>query len=119
MSGQFGVYVRRYPTGASSVVSPEGGHRPIWNPAGGEVFYQQFGQVYAVGVHFFLPPYAPQVNPDEQVWNHVKHHGVGRAFVRTKADLKACVQAGPRRIQKSPWLIRMFFLPPDTRYAAL
>ena len=68
---------------------------------------------------FCLPPYAPQVNPDEQVWNHVKHHGVGRAFVRTKADLKACIQAGLRRIQKSPWLIRMFFLLPDTRSAAL
>ncbi len=68
---------------------------------------------------FFLPPSAPQVNPDEQVWNPVKHHGVGRAFVRTKAELKACVQAGLRRIQRSPWLIRMFFLLPDTRYAAL
>ena len=44
--------------------------------------------------------------------------GVGRACVRTKADLKACVQAGLRRIQKSPWLIRMFFLLPDTQYAA-
>ena len=28
---------------------------------------------------FYLPPYSPELNPDEQVWNHVKHHGVGRA----------------------------------------
>lgn len=27
---------------------------------------------------FFLPPYAPELNPDEQVWNYVKHHGIGR-----------------------------------------
>jgi transposase len=30
---------------------------------------------------FYLPPYSPELNPDEQVWNHVKHHGVGRALV--------------------------------------
>jgi len=24
---------------------------------------------------FFLPSYSPELNPDEQVWNYVKHHG--------------------------------------------
>ena len=28
---------------------------------------------------FFLPPYSPELNPDEQVWNYVKHHGIGKA----------------------------------------
>lgn len=67
---------------------------------------------------FFLPPYSPELNPDEQVWNHVKHHGVGRACIRGKAELKAYVQTVLHRIQKSPLLIQMFFLLPDTRYAA-
>ena len=66
---------------------------------------------------FFLPPYSPELNPDEQVWNHVKNHGVGRMFVRAKDHLKMLVQAKLRRLQKSPWLIKMFFLMPDTQYA--
>ena len=66
---------------------------------------------------FFLPPYAPELNPDEQVWNQVKHHGVGRMFLEGKQQLKRIVLAKLRRIQKSPWLIRMFFLTRDTQYA--
>lgn len=67
---------------------------------------------------FFLPPCSPELNPDEQVWNHVKHHGVGRMIVVGKDHLKALIQAKLRRLQKSPWLVRSFFLLPDTQYAA-
>src|SRR6476619_4155708 len=35
---------------------------------------------------FFFPPYAPEINPDELVWNEVKSHGVGRTLVRTPDD---------------------------------
>jgi transposase len=28
---------------------------------------------------FFLPPYSPELNPDESVWNYVKNHNVGKA----------------------------------------
>jgi transposase len=28
---------------------------------------------------FFLPPYSPKLNPDEQVWSYVKHHGLAKA----------------------------------------
>lgn len=66
---------------------------------------------------FFLPPYSPELNPDEQVWNHVKHHGVGRMFVAGKDHLRTLVQAKLRRIQKSRWLIQSFFQLQDTRYA--
>lgn len=68
---------------------------------------------------FYLPPYAPELNPDEQVWNHVKTHGVGRALLAGAEHLKLFVLARLRRLQKSPWLVRMFFLTPDTQYAAL
>jgi transposase len=67
---------------------------------------------------FFLPPYSPELNPDEQVWNYVKHHGVGRAVIRTAAELKAFVTARLHSLQRLPWTIRMFFLTPDTQYAA-
>lgn len=68
---------------------------------------------------FFLPPYAPQLNPDEQVWNYVKHHGAAKVALRGgKQELREYVLARLRSLQKLPWTVRMFFLTPDTRYAA-
>lgn len=68
---------------------------------------------------FFLPPYSPELNPDEQVWNYVKHHGVAKAALRSGKELKQFVMARLRSLQKMPWTIRMFFLTPDTQYAAV
>lgn len=68
---------------------------------------------------FFLPPYSPELNPDEQVWNYVKHHGVAKAALRTGKDLRRFVLARLRSLQQLPWTIRMFFLTSDTQYAAL
>jgi transposase len=67
---------------------------------------------------FFLPPYSPELNPDEQVWNYVKHHGAAKAALRSGKELKQFVMARLRSLQKMPWTIRMFFLTPDTQYAA-
>ena len=61
---------------------------------------------------FFLPPYSPELNPDEQVWNHVKHHGVAKAGLRTGKELRKYVLARLRSLQRLPWTIRMFFLTP-------
>lgn len=68
---------------------------------------------------FFLPSYSPELNPDEQVWNYVKHHGVGKTGLRDRNELKTFVLARLRSLQKLPWTIRMFFLTPHTQYAAL
>ena len=68
---------------------------------------------------FCLPPYSPELNPDEQVWDHVKHHGVGRAVIRGAAHLKALVMRRLRQLQRTPELVRAFFRTPDTQYAAL
>jgi transposase len=80
-------------------------------------------KAYAASTHgrlrlFYLPPYSPELNPDEQVWNHVKHHGVGRALLEGADHLKKFVRNRLRGLQKSPWTIRMFFLTPHTEYAA-
>lgn len=66
---------------------------------------------------FFLPPYSPERNPDEQVWNYVKHHGVAKAALHSRKELKRFVMARLQSLQKMPWT--MFFLTPDTQYAAL
>lgn len=67
---------------------------------------------------FYLPPYAPELNPDEQVWNHVKNHGIGRGAVTGFDHLKKMVIGRLRSLQKLPWTVRMFFLTPNTQYAA-
>jgi transposase len=68
---------------------------------------------------FHLPPYSPELNPDEQVWNHLKHHGVGRQAITGPEQLKRMVLARLRRIQRLPALIRSFFAMPETAYAAI
>ncbi len=40
---------------------------------------------------FHLPPYSPELNPDEQVWNHLKHHSVGRQTIAGLDHLKQLV----------------------------
>lgn len=68
---------------------------------------------------FFLPPYSPELNPDELVWNDVKNNGVGRTLVHHPKDLMRAVVGRLRYLQKSPDIVRSFFQAPDTRYAAM
>lgn len=65
---------------------------------------------------FFLPPYSPQLNPDEWVWKNVKHDRVGRAGIRDAKDLKAKALSALHRLQKLPHVIRGFFADPELRY---
>ncbi len=65
---------------------------------------------------FFLPPYSPELNPDELVWNHLKNHGVGKRIVNSREDLKRVVIAHLRFLQKTPDLIRAFFRESHVRY---
>jgi transposase len=67
---------------------------------------------------FFFPPYAPEINPDELVWNEVKTHGVGRTMIRTPDDLEQAAKSSLRRLRKNPEKVRSFFQKDTTRYAA-
>jgi len=67
---------------------------------------------------FSLPPYAPEVNPDEQVWNHLKNHRVSKQPIVGPDHLKHMVLSNLRRMQKLPSLVRSFFGMPETVYAA-
>jgi transposase len=68
---------------------------------------------------FFLPPYSPEINPDELVWNDVKNNGVGRISIRTPRDLDRAVNSRLRLLQKNPEKVRAFFQMDTTRYAAV
>lgn len=65
---------------------------------------------------FFLPPYSPQLNPDEQVWNHVKTR-VAKQLPQNAVELKQKLLGALRHLQKLPAIVRGFFQHPDCRYA--
>jgi transposase len=65
---------------------------------------------------FFLPGYAPELNPDEWVWKHVKHDRIGRTGVTGPDGLKAKALAALHRLQRLPHLVQAFFLDPNLRY---
>ena len=66
---------------------------------------------------FFLPPYSPELNPDEFVWNDLKNHGTGRKLITSLSQLRQTVVSHMRQLQKLPDLVRSFFHAPATRYA--
>jgi transposase len=67
---------------------------------------------------FFLPPYSPELNPDERVWNDLKNNSIGRQMITSPEDLKHKVLSHLRSIQKSPDRVRAFFQNETTAYAA-
>ncbi len=68
---------------------------------------------------FYLPPYAPDLNPDEYLHNDLKQN-VHRlsGLPRTKKALKSSVVAYMRHIQKSPAKVKSYFQAKETLYAA-
>jgi len=64
----------------------------------------------------FLPGYAPELNPDEFVWNHLKRQGVSKTPLRQGESLRSRVQADLAAIQSRPLLVRSFFHAPSVAY---
>lgn len=67
---------------------------------------------------FYLPPYSPELNPDELVWNHLKTHTTGRSTVSDKVDFKRKVTRSMKSLQKDKTKIRSFFGKDSLKYAA-
>ena len=65
---------------------------------------------------FFLPPYSPELNPDEWVWKNVKHDQIGRKSVRNFGELKNTAESALRRLQKTPRIVLGFFADPKLAY---
>jgi transposase len=66
----------------------------------------------------FLPGYAPELNPDEFVWNHLKRQGVSKKPLRRNESLRERVHADLSEIQSRPALVRSFFHAPSVAYTA-
>ena len=67
---------------------------------------------------FFLPPYSPELNPDERVWNDLKNGAIGRKAIANPKQLHHAVVSHLRCIQKSPDRVRSYFQSETTKYAA-
>lgn len=55
---------------------------------------------------FYLPKYSPDWNPDEKVWQYLKHNELNGHRARTKAELKGLTQTKLQEMAKNPRLIR-------------
>jgi len=58
---------------------------------------------------FNLPTYSPDWNPDEKVWNHLKHQELKGHQAKTKAELKTLTEDKLARMSANPELLRGIF----------
>jgi transposase len=64
----------------------------------------------------FLPGYAPELNPDELVWSHVKRTWVARTPLRKGEELSEKTEVQLAAIKKMPSLVRAIFENPSVAY---
>ncbi len=58
---------------------------------------------------FQLPKYSPDWNPDEKVWNHLKHEELASHQAKTKAELKQLTHRKLQSRARRPALLRGLF----------
>ena len=68
---------------------------------------------------FFFPPHSPKLNPDEQVWNEIKHRQLEKEPIKNRVDFQHRVYSALIKLQKYKEKIKSFFKLPDTQYAGL
>src|SRR5664280_676642 len=66
---------------------------------------------------YFLPPYAPDLNPDEFVWNYMKTNGVSKKPLKKNESMRKRVEEDIANIQANPQLVRSFFSAASVAYA--
>jgi len=66
---------------------------------------------------FYLPAYAPELNPDEYLNQDVKSNAVGRRRAMNQRELIADVRGYCRSTQRQPEIVKKFFEAPKVRYA--
>lgn len=58
---------------------------------------------------FHLPKYSPDWNPDEKVWNHLKHQELKSHQAKTKEELRTMTQTKLELMADNPRLLRGIF----------
>ena len=65
----------------------------------------------------FLPPYAPDLNPDEFVWSHMKTNGVSKKPLKKNESLRERVEQDIAALHNNRALVRSFFCADSVAYA--
>lgn len=65
----------------------------------------------------FLPPYAPDLNPDEFVWSHMKANGVSKKPLKQNESLQKRIEQDLNAIKGNRQLVRSFFCEESVVYA--
>lgn len=68
---------------------------------------------------FYLPPYGPELNPDEMLNNDVKSNAVGRRRPHTHEEMIQNVRRHLYACQRKPELVKKYFQEKHVRYAAI
>lgn len=66
---------------------------------------------------YFLPKYAPDYNPTEQVWQEIKENHIGRQPIYSKLDLKSRLVNALKGLQANTERVKSFFFLDHTIYA--
>lgn len=74
------------------------------------------GQREKIQLHF-LPPYSPELNPDELLNQDVKTNAVGRRRAIDQTEMMTNVRGYLRSTQKMPHVVRSYFQEEHVRYA--
>jgi transposase len=67
---------------------------------------------------FYLPPYSPELNPDEYLNGDLKAQVARRAPARDRETLERTATSRLRSLQRRPEAVKRFFHHPRVRYAA-
>jgi transposase len=65
----------------------------------------------------FLPPYAPDLNPDEFVWSHMKSNGVSKKPLKQNESLQKRIEQDLNALKRNKDLVRSFFCAESVVYA--
>jgi hypothetical protein len=64
----------------------------------------------------FLPGYAPDLNPDQLVWSHVKRTGTVRRPLQKGEKLRGRIDSEFANVRDEHKLMRSFFQAPSVAY---
>lgn len=57
----------------------------------------------------FLPAYAPELNPVEYIWGHLKHHEIPNFCAKNLFQLSQTARKALRRMRRRPTLVTAFW----------
>jgi len=66
---------------------------------------------------YFLPPYAPDLNPDEFVWSYMKNNGVSKKPLKKNESLQSRIDEDLNGIKENRKLVKSFFGATSVAYA--